>query len=389
MNEYYKMGRNTYDLVYTVPLRSFMTSIAASSPAQRMVNCSSYRPKVQNVEINLSGPSADNRLELGGVYGGGNSATVNNLNGNKPVVTFHFGSNLNIKNVFMGCDGDAMFDGSEKYRKAYEDLNSLHLEDAIDWSHIPGNHAITMQYLPVSHENRPKVYQHLLDLYFQSVEMDVQPIVYWADDMQNVTIGSFYCGGNRGNMNVEPDENGNMVTYTFPSSLVITDKIVGGCNMANYRMPYSGILHKGGYLLGARGKDAIKLNVECQFLPYVGENGVMEGANVYGGCYTSGTIVGDVHIDMKSDMLANITPAELAETKAKNLAVCSIYGAGYGSLAYVRGNTHVDFGKDVAKNRFAAATRFDTEAHGATTNYIYGGGQQGNVVGNSYVRIYK
>ena len=388
VNEYYKMGRNTYDLVYTVPLRSFMTSIAASSPAQRMVNCSSYRPKVQNVEINLSGPSADNRLELGGVYGGGNSATVNNINGNKPVVTFHFGSNLNIKNVFMGCDGDAMFDGSEKYRKAYEDLNSLHLEDAIDWSHIPGNHAITMQYLPVSHENRPKVYQHLLDLYFQSVEMDVQPIVYWADDMQNVTIGSFYCGGNRGNMNVEPDENGNMVTYTFPSSLVITDKIVGGCNMANYRMPYSGILHKGGYLLGARGKDAIKLNVECQFLPYVGENGVMEGANVYGGCYTSGTIVGDVHIDMKSDMLANITPKELAETKAKNLAVCSIYGAGYGSLAYVRGNTHVDFGKDVAKNRFAAATRFDTEAHGATTNYIYGGGQQGNVVGNSYVRIY-
>ena len=388
VNEYYKMGRNTYDLVYTVPLRSFMTSIAASSPAQRMVNCSSYRPKVQNVEINLSGPSADNRLELGGVYGGGNSATVNNLNGNKPVVTFHFGSNLNIKNVFMGCDGDAMFDGSEKYRKAYEDLNSLHLEDAIDWSHIPGNHAITMQYLPVSHENRPKVYQHLLDLYFQSVEMDVQPIVYWADDMQNVTIGSFYCGGNRGNMNVEPDENGNMVTYTFPSSLVITDKIVGGCNMANYRMPYSGILHKGGYLLGARGKDAIKLNVECQFLPYVGENGVMEGANVYGGCYTSGTIVGDVHIDMKSDMLANITPAELAKTKEKNLAVCSIYGAGYGSLAYVRGNTHVDFGKDVAKNRFATATRYDTEAHGATTNYIYGGGQQGNVVGNSYVRIY-
>ena len=113
VNEYYRMGKNTYDLVYTVPLRSFMTSIAASTPAQRMVNCSSYRPKVQSVEINLSGPSADNRLELGGVFGGGNSATVNNINGSKPTVTFNFGSNLDIKNVFMGCDGDAMFDGSE------------------------------------------------------------------------------------------------------------------------------------------------------------------------------------------------------------------------------------------------------------------------------------
>jgi hypothetical protein len=58
VNEYYKVGKNTYDLVYTVPSRSFMASLAASSAPQRMVNCASYDPKVQNVEINLSGPSA-------------------------------------------------------------------------------------------------------------------------------------------------------------------------------------------------------------------------------------------------------------------------------------------------------------------------------------------
>lgn len=388
VNEYYRMGKNTYDLVYTVPLRSFMTSIAASTPAQRMVNCSSYRPKVQSVEINLSGPSADNRLELGGVFGGGNSATVNNINGSKPTVTFNFGSNLDIKNVFMGCDGDAMFDGSEKYRKAYEDLNSLHLEDGIDWVNNPGNHSITQQYLPVAHVNRPKVYEHLLDLYFQSVEMDVQPVVNWAPDMANVTFGSFYCGGNRGNMNVKPDAEGNMVDYSFPASLVITDKIVGGCNKANYRMPNSGVLHKGGYLLGERGKDAIKLKVMCQFAPKIVENEVTEGGNVYGGCYTSGTIAGDVHIDMRSDMLANVSQEELKAAKAKNIAVCSVYGAGYGSLAYVRGNTRVELGKDVPKNHFAQATRFDASDHGATVNYVYGGGHQGCLVGNSYIRVY-
>ena len=374
VNEYYKVGKNTYDLVYTVPSRKFMTSIAASTAAQRMVNCSSYRPKVQNVEINLKGYSEEYPLVLGGVFGGGNSATVGSIDGkNKPSVKIKFDSNLKIENAFMGCDGEAMFDGSEKYRKAYEDLNSLHLEDEIDWVNEPGNHAISLQYLPVAHANRPKIYPHLLDLYFQSVEMDIQPEVSWPGS--NITIGSFYCGGNRGNMNVEPDENGRIVNYVFPANLVITDKIVGGCNMANYVMPNSGVLHKGGYLLGVRGKNAINLGIQCKFDPKVGESGVKEGGNVFGGCYTSGTIDGDVKIDIKSDMLEKVTSEEIAAAKAKDIALCNVYGAGYGSLAYVRGNTHINFGQGVGGN-------------GTTANFIYGGGQQGCLVGNSYIRIY-
>ena len=389
VNEYYKVGKNTYDLVYTVPSRKFMTSIAASTAAQRMVNCSSYRPKVQNVEINLKGYSEEYPLVLGGVFGGGNSATVGSIDGkNKPSVKIKFDSNLKIENAFMGCDGEAMFDGSEKYRKAYEDLNSLHLEDEIDWVNEPGNHAISLQYLPVAHANRPKIYPHLLDLYFQSVEMDIQPEVSWPGS--NITIGSFYCGGNRGNMNVEPDENGRIVNYDFPANLVITDKIVGGCNMANYVMPNSGVLHKGGYLLGMRGKNAINLGIQCQFKPNKnGEGKVIEGGNVYGGCYTSGTIDGDVHLDVRSDMLANVTPKDIADAKAKDLALCNVYGAGYGSLAYVRGNTKIEFGKDVSKSYYSdTANLFDTKPHGSTVNYIFGGGQQGNLVGNSKVIVY-
>ena len=388
VNEYYKMGKNTYDLVYTVPLRSFMPGISASTAAQRMVNCASYRPKVQNVEINLNGNDSAKPLELCGVYGGGNSATVSSLNGDKPTVVFNFGSNLKINNVFMGCDGDDMFDGSDKYRKAYEDLNSLHLEDEIDWVNNPANHAITQQYLPVSHENRPRIYEHLLDLYFQPVEMEIQPTVNWDSDMNNVTIGSFFCGGNRGSMNVTPNASGNIVEYTFPANLVITDKIVGGCNMANYKMPSTGVLHKGGYLLGERGKNAVNIVVKCQFMPEkVGD--VMEGGNVYGGCYTSGTIIGDVHIDMKADMLANVTAEDIEIAKAKDLALCNVYGAGYGSLAYVRGNTKIEFGKDVSKNYYSGtASLFDTKDHGSTVNYIFGGGQQGNLVGNSKVIVY-
>ena len=181
---------------------------------------------MQNVEINLKGNYSDKPLELGGVYGGGNSATVSSLDGNKSTVVFNFGSNLDIKNVFMGCDGDDMFDKTEKYRKAYEDLNSLHLEDEIDWLNNPANHGITLQYLPVPHKDRPRIYEHLLDLYFQPVEMEVQPVIKWCPDengvehpenLVNTTIGSFFCGGNRGSMNVAPDANGKIVSYSFPA----------------------------------------------------------------------------------------------------------------------------------------------------------------------------
>lgn len=392
--EYYRTEKNTYDLVYAVPSRNFMTSVAASTPAQRMVNCASYRPKVQDVEINMKGKSGDLLQIAGSVFGGGNSATVNTLNkdasGNdiQPKVTFNFGSYIDLGSVFMGCDGDAMFDDVKQFRKSFEDVNFLNLEDDINWATDPGNHGITTTYLPVSHENRPIVYKHLLDLYFQPVEMNIQPEIFWGDDFSNtdnetvgnVTIGSFICGGNRGNMNVETDAEGKIFTYGFPQGVIIKDKIVGGCSNANYQMPSSQTKHEGGYLLGERGKKAINLNIECDFAPHVGANEVMEGANVYGGCYTSGIVRGDVYINMKSDMLKNISPAQLAATNAKDIAVSSVYGAGFGSDSHVFGNTHIDFGKGVSKTANAG--------NGATANFIFGGGQQGNLVGNSNVRIY-
>ena len=98
--------------------------------------------------------------------------------------------------------------------------------------------------------------------------------------------------------------------------------------MANYKMPSTGVIHKGGYLLGERGKNAIDLTILCQFKPNKnGEGKVIEGGNVYGGCYTSGTIYGDVHLDVRSDMLANVTPADIAYAKENDLAVCNVYGA--------------------------------------------------------------
>ena len=87
-------------------------------------------------------------------------------------------------------------------------------------------------------ESRPKAYPHILDLYFQPVAMSIRPQIKWCVDnngvehpenLKNTTIGSFVCGGNRGNMDVVPDNDGNAVRIEFPEGLTITDKIVGGC----------------------------------------------------------------------------------------------------------------------------------------------------------------
>ena len=108
-------------------------------------------------------------------------------------------------------------------------------------------------------------------------------------------------------MNVYPNSVGNVVEYTFPAGLVITDKIVGGCNNANYN--YKDLVtHEGGYLLGNTHSEYpfIKLTIKNQFKPKV-ENEAYIGGNVYGGCYQAGTVRGDISVVLQSDMLEGKT----------------------------------------------------------------------------------
>lgn len=341
-------GKNEKDLVYSVPARIFAPEKSSTiSPAEKIVNINTWSPLTQAVEMNLRGAEGKPLTIQGDIYGGGNSATVGKINGSSPEVKVNIGSHVKINGLYLGCDGNAMFEKTTAFMEEYEKLNDVKLDEPINWSGIN----IDEQYLPVKKESRAEIYPHLLDLYFQPIEMSVQPEVNFAADLKDCTIGTFVCGGNRGNMNVEPKADGNIVNYTFPANLVITDKIVGGCNYAN--LDYKNITHVGGYLLGERGKQAIKLVVNCKFIPSAND-----GVNVYGGCYSSGTIKGDVSIEMNSDMKDG-----------------RVYGAGYGSKSYVEGNTEVLFGETLLSGITPSAID------------VYGGGQMGNVIGNTKVWI--
>ena len=425
VNEYYPMNpedpnSETVPLVYTVPMRKFIPSYKEASDAAKIVNINSWRPLTNKVNIEIKGNSTSEKVNIAGdVYGGGNSATVQKVKSkdSKAVekvgnIQINIGSHVNIGRVFMGCNGDELFAKSEDndFMNKFQKLNGnvedytqeLNLADTIDWFN-PSNKNIGTLYLPTKLEDRPTVYPHLIDLYFQPVETDIQGELLWngnqtGEGLEDCTIKTFYCGGNRGNMNIYPNASGNVINYIFPEGLTITDKIVGGCNNANYN--YKGLVnHEGGYLLGrAYSTDPfIKLTIKNKFEPTIVNNEAYQGGCVYGGCYKTGTVRGDVTIDLQSDMLAGKEKAKLEKSNdylASNPEYSSlnIYGAGYGMESYVYGNTHIIMGKDMkcSEPKTEGGKFLPCGVNGATgvsANFIYGGGQQGNVIGLTDVDI--
>lgn len=424
VNEYYPMNpedpnSETVPLVYTVPMRESMPSYKEASDAAKIVNINSWRPLTNKVNIEIKGNSTSEKVNIAGdVYGGGNSATVLKVKDkdNKAVekvgnININIGSHVNIGRVFMGCNGDELFAKSEDndFMNKFQKLNGnvedytqeLNLADTIDWFN-PSNKNIGTLYLPTKLEDRPTVYPHLIDLYFQPVETDIQGELRWngtqtGEGLEDCTIKTFCCGGNRGNMNIYPNTRGNVINYIFPEGLTITDKIVGGCNNANYN--YKGLVnHEGGYLLGrAYSTDPfIQLTIKNKFQPEE-KNDAYVGGNVFGGCYKTGTVRGDVTIDLRSDMLAGKDKKKL-ENSNDSLATkpeyssLNIYGAGYGMESYVYGNTHIIMGKDMkCSEHKTEGGKFlpcgVNGASGVSANFIYGGGQQGNVIGLTDVDI--
>lgn len=425
VNEYYPMNpedpnSETVPLVYTVPMRKSMPSYKEASDAAKIVNINSWRPLTNKVNIEIKGNSTSEKVNIAGdVYGGGNSATVLKVKSkdSKAVekvgnIQINIGSHVNIGRVFMGCNGDELFAKSEDndFMNKFQKLNGnvedytqeLNLADTIDWFSNPSNKDIGTLYLPTKLEDRPTVYPHLIDLYFQPVETDIQGELQWngtkeGEGLEDCTIKTFCCGGNRGNMNIYPNARGNVINYIFPEGLTITDKIVGGCNNANYN--YKGLVnHEGGYLLGrAYSTDPfIQLTIKNKFQPEE-KNDAYVGGNVFGGCYKTGTVRGDVTIDLRSDMLAGKDKKKLENSNDSlatkpEYASLNVYGAGYGMESYVYGNTHIIMGKDMkcSEHKTEGGKFLPCGVNGATgvsANFIYGGGQQGNVIGLTDVDI--
>lgn len=439
-----KMRDDKMVTLYRVPLRiSDFPSLSAMSDQQKMANVISYRPATMKTDIDFKGNSATDRLQIGGnIFGGGNSATISDFDGpdvgKDAHVRINVGSHIKVGGVFLGSDGEALFASQHGYMTYFPEVNDLKLYDHIDWT-TPENQNIPIKFLPTPVEERPNIYKNNIDLYFMPVEMAVMPEVTWGanrlnnsvwiargtDDEGNdypynadveteaeftdAEIGTFCCGGNRGNMDTPT-----LFHINFPAGLTITENIIGGCNNANYIYNIPGqydsddnqltLDHTGGFLLGTHGVGAdhapqINLTLRNKFLVKKGDDGLYpdKKCNVFGGCYNGGTVRGDIRVEVLSNMLMSgengtgldaIALRNSIDAKPSR-TVCGVYGAGYGVDTWVYGDTDVRLGNASIECSYEDPSNNGDifNSTGTSCNLIFGGGREGSVVGNTAVRV--
>jgi len=159
------------------------------------------------------------------------------------------------------------------------------------------------------------------------------------------------------------------------------------------------------------------------------------GGNIYGGCYNSGHVNGNVIFNINDDMLKKNqvfdtgvgpfnNPGSGVQFESQrddvNAIALSLFGAGYGKETEIWGSTTVNLNKGyilqvfgggekgvvgkknaegeyVFDSRYSSTVNLNSQAYVyssnevvknlAETEYIYGGGNEGDVCGNTYVNL--
>ena len=419
-----------------------------------------FRPNAEQVSIRLKGNDARHPTIIrGSVYCGGNCATLATVK-NNPLVELKIGSFVIADTVFMGNNGAKMVHPTILKKYAESSYSSLDLTDADVFANYMEGVAMNLQ---------PKIA-------FDKVA-NGDPANY--EDYSSY-VGSFYCGGNVGSMAI-PGKN----VYEIDRRLNIFEKFVGGCNNANVAASEYNAAYEGGVLgskeertnftEGGKIKDRLEINLENLTITPLrwdtrgliwntnkwddGEGDFVEvpnipfttdavgyargdyddvrllGGNVYGGCYNSGHVNGNVIININEDELKRnevfgtgsgpygrrASGVKLIDQRDDLMALAlTVFGAGYGKETEVWGSATVNLNKGYAFQVFGGgeqgvvgkkndsgdyefdpaysttvnlkATKTvysdeDQDEDLAETEYIYGGGNEGDVCGNTYVNL--
>lgn len=429
-----------------------------------------HRPNAEQVSIRLKGKDSKNQTIIkGSVYVGGNCASLATKKSN-PLVELKIGSHVIADKVFLGNNGEQMVDSTILSLYNNREYSSIDLTNSSNMAEYMLGAAMDLQ---------PSVV-------FDN-EANGDPATY---DPYTSYIGSFYCGGNRGSM-IIPGKN----TYEINKGLYIFDKFVGGCNNADVEEVWTGKNHTGtqlcasyeggilgsaseqeDYTEGGKIKDRLEINlknltilplrwrdesktailwntnkwdddkndfVPCDRNPS-NDSIRLLGGNVYGGCYESGHVNGNVTININDDVLKRsevfsdpefgggerTSGVKLLNQRDDVMAVAmTIFGAGCGEDTEIWGSTKVNLNKGYAFQIFGGGedgvvgrkrdvkdgqgvvvdqeyyfdpaysttvnlnsispvySSTDMVEDLAETEYIYGGGNEGDVCGNTYVNL--
>lgn len=348
-----------------------------------------YRPHAASTLIHLSGQRDETLIVAGGVFCGGNSATLaTNDDPTKAKASVRVGKYVIADALFLGSNGEHMV--SPKVIKKYKAE-----ENGIKFSQIDLTDADQMK------------------RYMEAVEVHIKPQPIWDDLALTTHIGSLYFGGNKGSMSYKGP-----ARITLPRDLIIYEKVSGGCNDACvksveeggviYNAPYhGGLLEPGIDTLGMKNVKVI-LNMNAYLKPMelvkefdasgeyvvrtdfvwditekkyyetfdnkVEYNNTFVDANVYGGCFNSGHIKGSTIINISKRLIHPEVYAErpdILTATGEDVygSALAIYGAGYGEESFVDGDTQINF------------------TDSACVLLAFGGGEMGTVTGNTEVNL--
>ena len=345
-----------------------------------------FRPQTEKSYIHVAGTSAK-RTEIGKVFGGGNSATVSGTSTGD--IHLQLGEYVTIEDVFLGSNGAQMSDPVETLAKYT--------------SGMEGSEEISQMNL---------VEPNIMATYMEGAAVACMPTYAFDSSYPETTeetrlarIGSFYGGGNVGSM-TSP----NPFIIAFDRPIIIEKKLVGGCNAATVAESSSNAENVGGFTGASAEKihiyvDGIVFNVTSESVASAtaGNQG-----NVFGGCFESGVVKGNVKIDVQEDIIPSDFFAS-TETMNSYLANAgnvlatplSIFGGGFGEGAIVEGNTTIDINNGGALKIFGGGYggrvgSEDGAVCGNTTvnllgssnvGDLYGGGFEGPITGNAIVNL--
>ena len=211
------------DLYYTIPADADgKTSVEALNK---------YRPDAEQVSIYVSGTETKKTIVHGGIYLGGNSASLSSERKN-PKVELKIGNYVIADKVFLGNNGEHMVETHEKdathhnegvlrtYKKTLKDIDPVkYAGNTTKFSQMDLHDATTFA------------------TYMDAVAMTLMPSVVFAKESNGDPVdyedylsafGSFYCGGNVGSMKIR-----GKTTIDFNHKVIIYNKLVGGCNNAD------------------------------------------------------------------------------------------------------------------------------------------------------------
>lgn len=247
---------------------------AAATDFQKFDAISAIRPNITKSFIEIAGGMKNGSRQVAtitkAVYGGGNCSTINGNDNRSGEIKLHIGDYSSIENLYLGSNGEPHIkDTYLQQLLKYNDIKSLATKD----------------------ENGRTLLDHHMDaVIMHGLPQDFQ----FHRNYDNCRIGSFYLGGNRGSLSTH----GNL-SLTFPRTIKVIDKIVGGSNRGDILIPAIGdgedLIHYGGILWdGIGSQPSINLEINCDLSPEESEYGLQ----VYPGCYQSGKVEGDVNVQI-------------------------------------------------------------------------------------------